>query len=184
VTLVDLPSRTDVDERWLGSGRGGDGSDGWGDDYGDGWGWSEEPFGEDDLPYRRPRIIRALAIVLALVVVTGSVGAYVAVVTVGSGGQFSVSGVSATVSRGTTSAPLAEVTFVVSNESTEAGQARCTARVETAQAVVGSAAAQTGRLRAGGSLRFDVRVPLSSSELSGATAAVEVGCVPVRDRAT
>jgi hypothetical protein len=180
VTLVDLP-RTEVDERLVGSGWGGDGWDGRDDDPGDGWGWSEEPF-DDDLPYRRPRLIRALAIVLVFVVITGSIGAYVALMTLGSGDQYFVGDVALAVPRGTTSA---EVSFVLSNQSAQGGRARCTATVKDAQATVGSATALTGRLHGGGSTRFVVRVPLSSPiRTDGGPAAAEVGCVPAGHRSS
>jgi hypothetical protein len=178
VTLVDLPPRTEVEDL-LDFGQGGGGWQGWDNDPGHGWGWSEEPF--DDVPYRRPRAIRALAIVLALMVVTGSVGAYVAVMTVSSDGQYFVSDIATSVTRASTGAPSAEVSFVVSNQSSNAGRARCTASFRTTQAIVGSAGAVTGRVPGGASRTLAMRVPLSSGDLVGdGSAAVEVGCVPAR----
>jgi hypothetical protein len=178
VTLVDLPPRTEVEDL-VDFGQGGGGWQGWDDDPGHGWGWSEEPF--DEVPYRWPRAIRALAIVLALMVVTGSVGAYVAVMTVSSDGQYSVSDVTTSVARASTGAPSAEVSFVLSNQSTNAGRARCTASIRTTQTTVGSAADVTGRVPGGASRTLAIRVPLSSDALVGeGSAAVEVDCVLVR----
>ncbi len=180
MTLVDLPSRAEVDEHLLDFDQGGGGWDGWDDDPGEGWGWSEEPF-DDDVPYRRPRVIRALAVVLTFMVITGSVGAYVAVMTAGSEGQYPVSNVAASVPRGSTGTPSAQVGFVVSNQSTKAGRARCTATIQNTQVTFGSAGAITGRVPGGGSLKVAIRVPLSSGALAGeGSAAVEVRCVPVR----
>jgi hypothetical protein len=184
VTLVDLPSRAEVDEQLLGFGQGGGGWDGWEDDPGEGWGWSEEP-SDDDVPYRRPRVIRALAIVLTFLVITGSVGAYVAVMTAGSEGQYPVSNVTASVPQGSTGTPSAEVGFVVSNQSTTSGRARCTATIQNTQETFGTARAVTGRVPGGGSLNVAIRVPLSSGALAGqASAVVEVACVPARHNPT
>ncbi len=167
-------------DRLLDAGHGGDGPGGWDDDFGEGWGWSEEPF-DDETPYRRPPIIRALAIVLALVVITGSVGAYVAVMTAGSAGRYPVSKVSVAVPDGQTASPHATVSFVVANSSASAGRALCTATIATPRATVGSASVRSGNVRGGGSLSLSVRVPLSSGALAGGTpAAVQVGCVPAR----
>jgi hypothetical protein len=183
VTLTELPPLGRPAGRLLDAGRGGDGPDRWDDDFGEGWGWSEGPF-DDETPYRRPRIIRALAIVLALVVITGSAGAYVAVMTLGSAGRYPVSDVSAAVPSGQTTSPHATVSFVVSNSAAHAGRALCTATIATQRATAGSARVRTDDVPGGGSLSLAVRVALSPAALAGGTpAAVRVGCVPVPSHA-
>jgi hypothetical protein len=78
VIETDVLSAREVDDPVVGSGWGGDG---WGDDdSGDGWGWSEGPDGDEDArPYRRSRIVRAVALVTVVAVVTGSIGTWVAI---------------------------------------------------------------------------------------------------------
>ncbi len=176
VTLVDLPPLIDVDERVLGSGRGGDGWVGGDDEFG-GWGWSEEPFEDDEPPYQRPRIVRVLAIVLAAVVIAGTIGAYVAVVTVGSDQQFPVTDVVAAGPRVTAGIQRVSVHFVVSNAVSEAGQARCTATVWTAEGALGTASLTTSRIPGGASSRLAMRVPLSAPLAGRGPAGVGVDCV-------
>jgi hypothetical protein len=167
------------------------GGDVWDDgDPGDEWGWSEGPDGsEDTTPYRRSRIVRAIALVTVVAVVTGSIGTWVAVLAVGSPQpSYPTSAVRAHVAaadqKTPTALPIASVSFVVSDNSSLAGRATCRVVVSTkASGVVGSSAANTVRLAPGTSTPMAIRVALSSDALAGnGPAGVQVACTPMRTR--
>jgi hypothetical protein len=182
VIETDLRSLGETDDRVAGSGGGGDG---WGDDdSGGGWGWSEGPFGDEDArPYRRSRIVRAVALVTAVAVVTGSIGAWVAILAVGTPQpSYSVTSVHATVpigqQLGATTEPVARVSFVVANDSSVAGRATCRAVMSTAHGTVGSASGTTQSMPGGTSVSVTMSVPLSSTALAGnGPAAARVSCL-------
>lgn len=168
-----------------GSGRGDDGSGA--DDSGDDWGWSEGPFGHDDdeRPYRRSRIVRAMALVTAVTVVVGSIGTWVAILAVGPPApSYAVSAVhfqTVPGQRSATTTPRANVTFVVANESSQTGRATCRAVVSTSHGVVGASSSGSQRLSGGESESLSISVPLSSAALSGnGPAGVQVTCGPTR----
>ncbi|HXR54836.1 MAG TPA: hypothetical protein VN793_07290 [Acidimicrobiales bacterium] len=181
---TDLLSVGGAADPVLGSGWGGAG---WGaDDSGDDWGWSEGPVGDDgdERPYRRSRILRAVALVTAASVVIGSIGTWVAILAVGSPQpSYSVTSVRATVPAGeqdgSTTEPSATVSFVVANDSAQAGNATCRAVVSTAHGTVGSAAVRTQKMSGGETASLTMSVPLSSVALSGnGPAAARVSCLP------
>lgn len=164
-----------------GSGWGDDGSGA--DDSGDDWGWSEGPFGNDDdeRPYRRSRIVRAVALVTAVTVVVGSIGTWVAILAVGpSASSYAVSAVQFQAvpgQRSGTTTPTANVTFIVANESNRTGRATCRAVVSTSHGVVGASSARSQRLSGGESEALSISVPLSPAALSGnGPAGVRVTC--------
>jgi hypothetical protein len=185
VIETEVLNAREVEDPVVGSGWGGDG---WGDDdSGDGWGWSEGPDGDEDedaRPYRRSRIVRAMAMVTAVAVVTGSIGTWVAILAVGSPQPtYSVTAVRATVptqeQRGATTHPAAIVSFVVANNSAVLGRASCRAIVSTAHGIVGSSSIRTGQIPGGQSTSLSVSVPLSSLELAGnGPAGPQVSCLP------
>lgn len=164
-----------------GSGRG---DDGWAaDDSGDDWGWSEGPFGEndDERPYRRSRIVRAVALVTAVIVVLGSIGTWVAILAVGPPApSYAVGAVRfQPVLQSATTMPRANVTFIVANESSQTGRATCRAVVSTSHGVVGASSSRSQRLPGGESESLSISVPLSSAALSGnGPAGVQVTCGP------
>jgi hypothetical protein len=182
VIETDLSSLGETDDRVAGSGAGGDG---WGDDdSGDGWGWSEGPFGDEDArPYRRSRIVRAVALVTAVAVVTGSIGTWVAILALGTPQpSYSVTSVHVTVpiaqQHGATTEPVARVSFVVANDSSVAGRATCRAVMSTARGTVGSASGTTQSMPGGTSVSVTMSVPLSSTALAGnGPAAAHVSCL-------
>ncbi|MGH9047310.1 MAG: hypothetical protein ACRDVW_08350 [Acidimicrobiales bacterium] len=151
------------------------------DGPGEGWGWSGDPYGDDETPYRRPRIIRAVAVILTLFVVAGSVGAWLAVLTLGPTAQYAAEGVHLAVPvSGPTADPAALVSFELTNQSARAGRAACTAVVRTAHATVGSATKESGRISAGGSTSLRLRVVVSPAALAGnGPARVDVRCGPL-----
>ena len=183
VIETDVLSAREVDDPVVGSGWGGDG---WGDDdSGDGWGWSDGPDGDEDArPYRRSRIVRAVALVTVVAVVTGSIGTWVAILAVGSSQPaYSVTSVRATVSTqeqaGVTTHPAAIVSFVVANNAAVPGRASCRAVVSTAHGTVGSSSIRTGKIPGGQSTSLSVSVPLSPLALAGnGPAAPQVSCLP------
>ena len=181
---TDLLSVGGAADPVLGSGWGGAG---WGaDDSGDDWGWSEGPSGDDgdERPYRRSRIVRAVALVTAASVVIGSIGTWVAILAVGSPQpSYSVTSVRATVpsaqQRGSTTEPSATVSFVVANDSAQAGRATCRAVVSTGHGTVGSAAVLTAKMPGGEEASLTMSVPLNSAALSGnGPAGAQVSCRP------
>jgi hypothetical protein len=180
---ADLRARAETDRPVVGSGWGGDG---WGNDdgSGDGWGWSEGPFGDEDArPYRRSRVVRAVALVTAVAVVTGSIGTWIAILTVGSPRpSFSVTSIRATVplaeQQRATTEPVAAVSFVVANDSALASRATCRVVVSTAHGTIGAGSATTPSMAGGTSDSVTMSVPLSSSALSGnGPAAARVSCL-------
>jgi hypothetical protein len=183
VIETDVLSAREVDDPVVGSGWG---SDGWGDDdSGDGWGWSDGPDGDEDArPYRRSRIVRAVALVTVVAVVTGSIGTWVAILAVGSPQPtYSVISVRATVptqEQGSAAThPAAIVSFVVANNSAVLGRASCRAVVSTSHGTVGSSSIRTGKIPGGQSASLSVSVPLSSLALAGnGPAAPQVSCLP------
>jgi hypothetical protein len=169
----------------LGSGWGGGG---WGvDDSGDDWGWSEGPSGDDDdsRPYRRSRVVRAVALVTAATVVLGSIGTWVAILAVGPPRpSFSVASVSVRVPsadrRSPTTVPMAKVTFVVGNDSNQAGRAVCRATATTSHGAIGRSSVRTHTIAGGESASLAIGVPLSSGLLSGnGPATIQVSCLPL-----
>jgi hypothetical protein len=183
VIETDVLSSREADEPVVGSGWGGDG---WGDDdSGDGWGWSEGPYGDEDArPYRRSRIVRAVALMTVVAVVTGSIGTWVAILAVGSPQPtYSVISIRATVpateQRSATTNPTAIVSFVVANNSAVIGRATCRAVISTAHGTVGSSSVRTEKIPGGQSASLTVSVPLSSAALAGnGPAAPQVSCLP------
>ncbi len=174
--MVELRSVSGSDERLLGSGGAG-GWDGVDDESGEPWGWSDEPDDEEE-PYERPRIIRVFSIVLVLFVITGTVGAYVAVVSVGASPQFQVSDVVTAISRTPGGSSSATVRFAISNEADRPGRARCRASLEGARGPAASASTITASVPADGRASRTLRVPIAGP-FEG-PAAAEVTCVPVR----
>jgi hypothetical protein len=166
------------------------GGDGWGDDdSGSGWGWSEGPSDEDDAsPYRRSRFVRAVALVTAVAVVTGSIGTWVAILVVGSPKpSYSVTSVHLSVpaseQRHATADPIATVTFDVANDSAVTATASCRALIGTSQGTVGSAVVVTKAMPVGSTAAVTMSVPLSASALAGnGAASVQVRCVPATTR--
>jgi hypothetical protein len=175
-------------EPTLASGWGGDGWDD--DDPGDEWGWSDGPDGDEDAtPYRRSRMVRAIALVTVAAVVTGSIGTWVAILAVGSPQpSYATTAIRAHVAaadqKTPTALPTASVSFVVSDDSSLPGRASCRVVISTkASGVVGSAVANTARLAAGTSTPMAIRVALSSGVLAGnGPAGVQVACTAMRTR--
>jgi hypothetical protein len=172
----------ETDDVLGGSGWGGDG---WGDDdSGDGWGWSDGPSDEDATPYRRSRIVRAIALATAAAVVTGSIGTWVAILVVGSPKpSYPVASVHLSVpvaeQRHATTDPIATVTFAVTNDSAVAATASCRAVISTVHGAVGSSVVRTKSMPIGETVSVSMSVPLSSSALSGnGASSAQVRCVP------
>jgi hypothetical protein len=164
------------------------GGNGWGDDDpGDDWGWSEGPDGDEDAtPYRRSRIVRAVALVTVAAVVTGSIGTWVAIIAVGSPqSSYAVSAIHARVApaeqKSPTGHPSVSVSFIVSNDSALTGRASCRAVISAGgSTAVGSAVANTARLPGGSSMPMTIRVALNAGTLAGnGPAGVQVGCTPM-----
>ena len=160
VLTTDLEPAADPFEALLqGDSGAGDPGDG---DSGDGWdGWEGRFDDEEDVPYRRPRVVRVMALVTALAVVVGSIGTWVAILAVGpSTPSFAVSSVrtsvpSSEVGRPTAS-PTATVSFVVTNESTGSARTACRTTLSNAGGVVGAASSRPLRLLGGASASASV----------------------------
>jgi hypothetical protein len=185
VIETDVRSLPDGAGPVVGSGWGGDG---WGDDdSGDDWGWSEGPFGDDEdaRPYRRSRVVRAVAMVTAATVVIGSIGTWVAILAVGPPrASYSVTsvriGASPPTGHSAGISPNAKVSFVIANDSAQAGQGACRAVVSTTKGVVGTSMVRTPRIGGGDSDSLTMSVPLSPTALSGnGPASARVSCLPL-----
>lgn len=162
---------------------GGDG-DGWrSDDGGEGWGWSEDPEEDDGPPYRRSRVIRAVAVATAAAVVLGSIGTWVVFLAVGSpSASFAVSAVETTLPGPGAGQPV-EVRFQVANQSNTGSPATCLATLATTTATVGSATVRLPRLAGGQWDRVSVGVSVDPSALAGhGPATARVSCRPTPSR--
>jgi hypothetical protein len=164
----------------VGSGGGGNG---WtSDDPGEGWGWSEDPDDGDGPPYRRSRVMRAVAVATVAAVVLGSIGTWVVFLAVGSPqASFAVSSVGTTLTEsgdGGTGQHV-NVRFEVANQSNTGAPVTCRATVATATSTVGSAEVRLPRLAGGQWDRVSVGVPVDPSALVGhGLASARVTCLP------
>ncbi|MGH9007362.1 MAG: hypothetical protein ACRDV6_06560 [Acidimicrobiales bacterium] len=147
MTLTELrpitPSAPPTDSGW--------GGNGWDDqDPGDGGGWGDDPHGDDETPYERPKVVRGVALATAIAVITGSIGGWVAIL---AGGPTTTVGVSMAMidnSAVGTSPATAVVSFMATNELIDATRATCRATVSSGTETMGSA---TVRIRLDGATR-------------------------------
>lgn len=179
--MIETDLRTLDDDLFPPVASGGDGGDWWSDDSGEGWGWSEDPDEDGGPPYRRSRVMRAVAVATVAAVVLGSIGTWVVFLAVGSPtASFEVSSVETALPQsGAASGQQVLVRFEVANESNTGSAAICRATLHTASSTVGTRTVRVPRLSGGQWARITLGVPVNPAALSGqGPASARVRCLP------